>query len=186
MDNRAPVYLSRNTAVRLLVGAVFAVLLTGAVVGCGTSGQSHPITGSSGHKSHTTSTAQAAYTGPSWAEYLKTTPGQSCVLVGDQSVVAGAHIAAYLTQKVVSATPESGGERLMYRMTTHVTDSEPSATLLPPISYLLPYAIESDGKLGTAPGPTSEPGLDVEWGGSELIPRSTNCEPEGRRSPQSS
>jgi hypothetical protein len=170
MDNRALVCLSQNTASRLLVGAVFAALLTGAVAGCGTSGQSHSITGSSGRESHTASTAQVAYAGPSWSEYIKTKPGQSCVLVGDEYHVAGANIAAYLTQAVVSATKEAGGERVLYRMTTRVTNSEPGATVLPPISYLLPYDVESDGKLGTAPGPTSEPGLDVEWGGAELYP----------------
>lgn len=154
----------------LVLSLLAVTLLMCAVAGCATSGQSRPITESSSHKPRTALAAQAAYTGPSWSEYIKTQPGQSCVLVGDEYHVAGSRIAGYLTQAVVSSTKKAGGERVLYRMTTRVTDSEPGATVLPPISYLLPYEIQADGKLGTSPGLTSEPGLKVEWNGSELYP----------------
>jgi hypothetical protein len=146
---------------------LIAVLLTGVVAGCGTSGRSKESTASSHGTAHL---ATVGFHGPSWAEYIKTKPGQSCVLVGDEYHVAGDNIAAYLTQAVVSSAKEAGGERVLYRVTTRVTNSEPGATTFPPISYLLPYDVQSDGKLGTSPGATSEPGLDVQWSGSELYP----------------
>ncbi len=155
---------------RLALATLAATPFAVVAAGCGTSSQTQPAGESTGHKPHTTSTAQAAYTGPSWSEYIKTQPGESCVLVGDEYHVAGNNIAAYLTQAVVSSTKEAAGERVLYRVTSRVTNSEPGATVLPPISYLLPYDFRADGKLGTAPGPTSEPGLKVRWEGSELYP----------------
>jgi hypothetical protein len=154
---------------RLALSTLLASLMF-AAAGCGASSQPQPVGESSGHNAPTASTAQAAYTGPSWSEYIKTQPGQSCVLVGDEYHVAGDNIAAYLTQAVVSSAREAAGERVIYRVTTRVTNSEPGATVLPPVSYLLPYDFQADGKLGTAPGPTSEPGLKVRWEGSELYP----------------
>ena len=172
-------WLNLRNLARLTVALVAVAFVMMALVACGATEPStqqgsnarEPSRAASGTQTgRTSTTASAAPSGPSWSEYLMTRPGQSCTLVGDQSKVAGATIGATLTQTLVRATHEVGGERLLYRLTSRATDSEPGATLEPPTTYEVPYLLEPDGKLGVAPGLAPQPPLTISWSGSELYP----------------